>query len=216
MRRQCWLALVALLCSLNALADDNLVQNGSFEDYVQAKGSWGIYPSGRGWTTGAAGVEIRNSAVGAASDGNNFAELDTTANSSIYQDIATVVGQRYTLSFDYSNRSNTTLASNGLDWSFGSVVGSAVDSLYNSTGGNVWRSYSVVLTATSTTTRLAFKATGTSDSLGTALDKVRVSSAASQVAVSTVPEPAQTSLMLAGLACVGWLRRRQWVRRQAV
>ena len=47
---------------------------------------------------------MRNNAVGLARDGVNFVELDTTANSSMFQTVATQAGQRYTLSFFYADR----------------------------------------------------------------------------------------------------------------
>jgi hypothetical protein len=48
-----------------------------------------------GWTFGSYGVEVRNDVAGAAHDGNNFIELDTTRNAWIRQTINTTKDQKY-------------------------------------------------------------------------------------------------------------------------
>lgn len=202
-------AVAVAAMPLVSVAQTNLVANGSFENYAQANQSWSIYNSGSDWTTGAAGLEIRNAVVGTAADGKNFAELDTTQNSSIYQDINTVVGQEYVLTFSYSNRTGVAVGSNGLGWSFGDLSGSTPVLAYNSTGNNVWNTFSVTLTATSTLTRLSFSAQGTSDSYGSSLDNIQVVTADGQPAVTSVPEPATAGLMLLGLGALAAARRRR-------
>ena len=82
------IALLALAL-LPTLANANLVVNGSFEADAQAAGTWNIYDNLTGWTGGRLGVELRNNVAGAASEGVNYVELDTTGNSSIYQFITT-------------------------------------------------------------------------------------------------------------------------------
>lgn len=187
---------------LLASASGNLVVNGSFEDYAQAAGSYGLYGSGLGWTTaGPDGVEIRNNLVGTASDGVDFAELDTTGNSSIWQDISLVAGQTYLLTFDFSNRTDVDVASNGLSWSFAGLSGTVPALAFNSSGDNQWSSFSVLVTAASTgLSTLQFTATGTSDSLGSSLDNI---------SVTAVPEPASGALLLAGLGVLGLAARRR-------
>lgn len=188
-----------------ASTTDNLVKNGSFESYAVGNNSWSTFygPSSNGWSTGDAGVEIRNNAVGQASDGVKFAELDTKANSSIFQSISTVAGQQYLLTFDYSNRTGTEVSTNGLAWSFGDTTGTATSDIKNTSGGNQWLTFSQVVTATSANTLLSFFATGKSDSYGSSLDNI------SLTAVAPVPEPASIALFMAGLGALGIVSRRR-------
>lgn len=183
----------------------NLVQDGSFESYVVGNGSWSTFygTSAGGWTAGSAGVEIRNNVAGQASEGTRYAELDTNQNSSISQSIATVVGQQYLLTFDYSNRPGTTVGTNGLTWSFGDIYGSAIAGVQNTSGLNQWLTFSQVVTATSANTLLSFFASGTSDSLGSSLDNI------SLTALAPVPEPGNMALFLAGLGVIGAVSRRR-------
>jgi len=191
---------------LLALADSaNLLNNGSFEATAINTGNWTIVSSLAGWTTGDLGIELRNNVVGSALAGNNFAELDTTGNSSISQSIATVAGQWYSLSFAYSNRSDVALNSNGLSWTFGDATGTAIASTLAS-GGNQWQQFSTQVQASGTSMTLSFSAIGRSDSLGSSLDNISVSS------VSAVPEPESYALLLAGLGAMALVLRRRKTR----
>jgi hypothetical protein len=195
------LALVLISAPLLAAAAPvNLLVNGSFEATTQANGSWSRQNSISGWTVGANQVEVRNGIAGNALDGHNFVELDVDRNSWISQTIATATGQWYQLDFDVSNRSGVAVASNGLDWSFGSAGGSALIASLNNSGDNQWMHFSSKVQATGSSLTLKFIATGNSDSLGSSLDNVRV---------SAVPEPDSVMLMLAGLGAMGFVARRR-------
>lgn len=195
------IATAALLAApLMTLANPiNLVNNGSFEANVIGNGSWANFSSLSGWSAGPLGVELRNGVAGTALDGKNFVELDTTGNSSISQNINTVAGQWYSLSFYYSNRIDVAPSSNGLSWAFGSASGLAPAQGLIS-GDHQWQQFTTLVRGTGAPMTLSFAATGTSDSLGTSLDKV---------SVSAVPEPQTYALMLAGLGAMAFVAKRR-------
>lgn len=191
-------SMAAPLATMAAPVD--LIVNGSFEDNLMTNGNWSILNSLTGWSAGANGVELRNNIAGTALDGVNYVELDTTANSSISQTLSTVAGQWYALSFNYSNRVNTAVDTNGLSWSFGSTAGTAA-ALPAVSGDHSWTTFSTLVQATGSSTVLNFAALGKSDSVGTSLDKVALTTA--------VPEPQTYALMLAGLVAIGFVSRRR-------
>jgi len=199
------ISALLLATPLLSLADgSNLVLNGSFESVlIKSSNRWEIFSNVTGWTGGAGGIEVRNNVVGLASDGSNFVELDTTANSSMFQTVATQANQRYTLSFFYADRVGNGSVSNGLDWS---LDGSQWSSVGGGNGGasHDWKQLSVDFTASGATT-LYFRASGRSDQLGTSLDQISITSA--------VPEPQSYALMLGGIAAIGFMARRR--QRQA-
>lgn len=174
-------------------ASANLVQNGTFEAPVVASGTYSIFLSIPGWATAfGPGIEIQNHVAGSPFEGRQFVELDSNANSGMYQDLATVAGESYLLSFAHSPRPGVNANSNGIDVFWG---GSVVTNLALSGVGlpdTLWKVYSFNLVATSSTTRLQFNASGLSESLGGYIDAV---------AVAPVPEP--TTIVPAMIALVG-------------
>ncbi|MCH7341894.1 DUF642 domain-containing protein [Pelomonas sp. CA6] len=189
-------ALLATAPLFAQAAPTNLLVNGSFEANVVGAGSWITPGSISGWSVGSQGVELRNGISGQAQDGFNFAELDTSGNSSIWQSFSTVAGVVYDLSFYYSSRpEQTSVGSNGIQWSLGGLSGVVGKDL--NTG---WQLFQTQFTGTGSAMTLNFKAVGTSDSLGTSLDNVRV---------SAVPEPQSLALALSGLGMLGLLMRRR-------
>jgi len=175
------------------------VINGSFEDNIQANGTWSIYQNLVGWSGGQAGIELRNNVAGQAYDGVNYIELDTTANS-IASQAVTTLGQLYTLTFAYSPRMNVASGSNGIQvfWngnSVGTFTGNGAGA-----GGNNWVLFSVDVMGTSPTSSLMFKAVGTSDSYGGSLDAVTL---------TAIPEPGTLALLGIGLVGLGLSRRRK-------
>src|SRR3954471_12240933 len=110
---------LAGLCNLNT-ASAGLVVNGSFEADPVPPGSFTYFPAITGWTLASGpAIEIQNHVAGSPFDRGQFVELDSSANSGMYQDIATVAGQHYLLSFAYSPRPGIAESSNGLDIQWG-------------------------------------------------------------------------------------------------
>jgi hypothetical protein len=191
-------AVAALLAGGSAAhAATELLTNGSFELNTQANNSWNIYSNLTGWTGGAYGIELRNNVEGVASNGLNFVELDTNANSSMSQSINTVLNQRYTLTFQFQDRVNVPTSSQGLQVNWG---GNTVATVNNSLGGG-WQQATYTLIGTGHAETLSFQAVGTSDGLGTSLDHVSLTAA--------VPEPETYAMMLLGLGMVGAIARRR-------
>jgi hypothetical protein len=193
------IVLAALLASPLLASAANLVTNGSFEANAMPNGSWSIFSNLTGWT-GAPNIELRDNVAGAAYDGLNFVELDTTGNSGMFQDIATTAGAHYSLSFAYSPRPGTGNTNDiNVLWN-GSLVQALAGT--NAGGANNWSVYTLdVVGGAGATSRLAFNAAGISDSYGGSLDAVSLTSA--------VPEPQTYALLLAGLGAVFFLSRRR-------
>ena len=173
-------------------ASAGLVINGGFEDPTIPNPSFSQFPSIPGWTLASGpAIEIQNHVAGSPFDGQQFVELDSSANSGMYQDLATVAGQSYVLSFAYSPRPGVPESSNGIDIRWGALDLGTIQQTGIGHADTVWSIHTYELVATSSTTRLQFTAVGTSDSLGGYLDAV---------SVNPVPEPA--SLAMCGIAVV--------------
>lgn len=192
-------ATAAATLSLLAFASHaQLVSNGSFEENPQANGTWSIYSNLVGWT-GISDIELRNNLSGAAQDGKNYVELDTTSNMSMKQLVNVSGAGLYELSFWYSARENRAAGDNGLSFSFGSLTGSVLENTAGSPSGNDWMNYKGQV-ALNGATELIFSAIGTSNSYGGSLDNV---------VVTAVPEPETYAMLLAGLGLIGTIALRR-------
>ncbi|MCF2859466.1 DUF642 domain-containing protein [Pseudoalteromonas sp. SMS1] len=162
-------AMSMLFASQIATAD-NLITNGSFEqDVVNSK--WKLLNAVTGWQSEGARFEIQTSRLGIinAPDGNQYIELDSTANHSVFQSVATEAGKTYEVSFYYSPRVTGHKQTNKVDVKWNGVT---VLNLNATQRG--WQSFTLSVEANSNSSEIRFTGTGTNDSLGGFIDNVVV------------------------------------------
>lgn len=151
-------------------AEINLVTNGSFED-TTILGGVSFLDSITGWNNIGAKVEIQTPLLNLIPSiaGEQYIELDSTANYAIFQDIATNEGSTYEISFYYSARIAGNLETNIAEvyWN-----GQLLDTLNSDSVG--WKKYTYTVIGAELNTELKFKGAGTSDSLGAFIDDVSV------------------------------------------
>ena len=187
-------------CQLEVcVLDKNIVLNGSFESpVVSHPQEWQIYPSGAaglGWWVdwvnafpgqpGIAFLEIQRGVEDwLPSSGAQWAELDAdwggpddsasgeAASVAIYQNLPTLPGYQYKISFKFSPRPKTGASQNNLQFSWD---GTPRESFSRTGGGQTdWTNHEYTFVADSYGTQLKFTDLGTPDSLGTFLDDVSV------------------------------------------
>lgn len=186
-------AFVALTLALAAAAaipaHANLLIDGGFEQPAIADGSFATLTAIPGWI-GAPTIEVQNHVAGTPYEGNQYVELDTDGNSSMYQDFATAIGATYRIEFQYSPRPGVSAASNGLAflWDNSPYAMMALSGI--DLADTVWSGYDMTAVATSSLSRVSFTAFGISDSRGGYIDNVRV---------TAVPEPGVLPLFGLGL-----------------
>jgi hypothetical protein len=192
------LVTVALL-ALTSTARANLLVNGSFDDLAIAPGSYALFSSIPGWSIDSGPfIEIQNHVAGSPHAGDQYLELDSTANTSVYQDVATGVGTMYNLTFWYSPRPGIAASSNGVQLIVDGVSNTLLIGDGVGNGDNVWTQYSLLVIGDGST-RIEFAGVGTSDSLGGYIDAVSLTS---------VPEPNVLMLLAAAaLAASTFVRR---------
>lgn len=156
----------------SSVAGDELVQNGSFENFTidKDRGKWKLVQfenwSGNG--------EVWNHSLGrVATDGTYKAELDVGRNSvnSLTQTISTVNGETYTFSLDaYARKTNSS------DFEL-LVDGSVVSTI---TPSRSWGKYGVEFTGNGSTQTISIREISAQDNgLGTVIDNVSVQSGTS-------------------------------------
>jgi len=176
----------------------NLLVNGSFETASLAAydtGRWGAFSSLQGWTAlSGSKIELWNNLENVrATDGGNFGELDyADARDGFYQDVKTVAGQRYDLSFDARSRPGFTSSTTTVEvlWN-GSVIATVPP-------GDSWKKYDFSVVGTGGEDRLTFReaANQSSDGLGALYDNVTLTATTSAPATT---EPATgTNLLVNG------------------
>jgi len=198
-------ALVAALVVIAAPAhaSTELVTNGTFEAYTggafsgHAKINAGSNAL-TGWTVGNTSVDVINGAYGAVS-GNSIDMLGSPGPGFLSQSIATIAGQRYTLSFDLSQNlgSDNTASGKAL---FVDVGGTQTQFTASFTNASALSHESFTFLATNSSTLLKFSSAVSGNS-GAVLDNVSV--------MAAVPEPETYAMLLAGLGLMAGVARRK-------
>ena len=181
-----------------ASSSNNLLVNGSFEDSTLAPydtGRWGAFSSVPGWTAISGSViELWNNLVGVdATNGQNFGELDYLgAQDGFYQDVKTVAGQNYDLSFDARSRPGFDSSTTSMDvlWN-GSVVATVPP-------GDSWQNYDFTVVGTGGQDRLTFRevAGQGSDGLGALYDNVALVAKPANTPAASIASAADQSISL--------------------
>lgn len=190
-----------LVNALTCNPQENLMQNGSFEDpEVTDSAAWDIFPSGTGdldwtvswvgpYTTSTANAELHRGVNGwQANNGRQYTELDSDwdgpvgslngeqASVILSQEVPTVPGRTYELSYAFSPRPGTAAAQNRLEVSEDNFVLNTIAGTDGSANtSTTWTTYTDSFVAEDGSTNIAFKDLGTPDSVGTFLDDVQLS-----------------------------------------
>ena len=171
-----------------------IVVNGSFESETGT--------SITGWTVtgGTISVETSFDVFSAASDGNNFlvyAGSAGTAGGSISQDLSTIIGQQYRVTFDYGYSRKASPFANAMEV----TLGTSTPTIFNgvATTKDVFQSFEFLFTATGATTNIRFREQlSTQASTDAYLDNI---------SVIAIPEPSRAILI--GFGFLGLLLRRR-------
>ncbi len=189
------------LLSLPATAATNLIVNGGFENPTGVTTWTPFSPSVvPGWS-GSNSVEIwRTGFNGVPSyEGVQHAELNSTgaAPFSLFQDISTIAGQTYELSFAYRARANS---SESFRVQASNTGGDMLSQVIDDHVVGQWSTFTQTFLATSGLTTISFTSITPSGTVANFLDDVRV---------SAVPLPAAAPLFASALGLFGFLQSRR-------
>jgi hypothetical protein len=163
-----------------------LIANGDFETPIVSanNGEWEFIPAftaGLYWipeylsgNNGNEGLELQAGFSDWTSrSGDQFAELDGSEPTRIHQDISTIPGATYVLSYSASARPGV------LDNVLQVLAGGSIISSHTLDGSELsdtlWNDYSKTFVATGATTEIGFQNFDTADGVGTLLDRVMLS-----------------------------------------
>ncbi len=173
-----------------AQAPSDLVVNGGFESPALGSGSWSVFHSISGWTTqSGCGLEVQNRVAGSPLEGAQHVELDSHCPTTIFQNLNTIAGRSYLLSFGYSPRPG--VGDNRIRAFWGSQLVSDLNANGAGLGDTNWQHVTMRVTAPASSTRLTFADIGSADSLGGYIDAVSVTDACQS-------DPGEPTLVLNG------------------
>jgi Protein of unknown function (DUF642) len=197
-------------------AHANLLTNGSFETTPLSGGfvdiPSGFEPTGFGWTVKTNSVNVYDGTLVFGSfftafDGNLALDLVGSAGAAtLSQMFSTVAGETYTLTFAYSEHPSAPFATAGVAITDGlnSLLDTTITHSTSSTADPDWTIFTATFVATGTSATLDFTNLVGFGTGGILLDAVSIVEAVP----SEVPAPATVSLLGAGLAAIGAVRRR--------
>ncbi len=163
----------------------NLIENGDFEAPALSSGTWDIIPSSNTllkWlvafispSVGRLGLEIQNNVAGNSAVGGQHAELDGDNPVTIWQDIPTIAGKQYTLSFKYSPRPGVSQVDNAIQPKVnGSALGAVVSADGSTNSNTVWTTITRTFIGTGSPMKVELADAGSDTSLGGYLDDVKL------------------------------------------
>lgn len=195
-------AALAILASTSWAAGPNLITNGGFES-SSFSGSYTTFAAGSadltGWTIGQNSVDLINTYWVPAS-GNYSLDLSGNADGTISQAFATVVGQKYSVSFDMAgNPDDPSDPTKVMQVGLGGQPLYEFNTQGHSRNNMGWTTQSFSFIASSVSSTLHF-ASMQESAYGVALDNI---------SVTAVPEPETYAMLLAGLGLMGAVARRR-------
>jgi choice-of-anchor C domain-containing protein len=204
-----------LLLSTAFILSASPFSNGSFETSGPGcdpvPGAFNTFAAGNpcinGWSISGGNIDYING-FWTAADGTHSLDMngDTGPGSAVQQMFDTISGAQYLVSFSLAgNPGGVTIKTLHVD-----AAGQSANYNFDITGRSLtnmgWTTEAFNFTANSSSTLLTFTSTTVDPAQGPALDNVSVT------ALGTVPEPASTGLLAAGVALIilgrGSLRRR--------
>ena len=204
-------AAAASLIAGSAQATELLI-NGGFEDFNAGGADYyniGVdhsTPAGFGWAV-SGDVDlvtyggIYTSTTPAGGGGTQALDMVGYRDGSIEQAFATVIGQTYNYSFDYSHNPGVTAGNMGFSIFGSSSLASA--SIFDNDLALTWTHYAGSFVADSVSTLISFNSFDTCCAGGIYLDNVSVTTS------GAVPEPATWAMMIAGFGLAGSALRRR-------